>query len=410
MVYTYYDYLENYYEDYYESYYYDIYNNGSNATYNGTYPPYEYISPYKMEYITPPLFTLSVACALFSVFIVMLFSYRTYQSRRKNKITVYLSLCCEFMHLGMTVIDPISYYAWYLNYSPLWSVVTDLIWEIFWLLSKISLYSIFIYRYYLIFEATPGTTNRQKYSIFGSFTVAMVLQCAMLLLYMALYYELVELSDDHSSKRIWLTACWVFLAIDAVLIGILTYLLCYSVLKLVFRIHNMAKDSALARTTSVPSKTGSTVLYNASSTETGGDIDKSTKNEIQLSDVINHNTEKTMEHSGTGGSGENRSQSQSLSHQEQRLSKWQNTATKVAVTMIVSMASSFIYQVLFNVAHELDNRDLMWMECTWAVDAVINMLCIYLSMSFAQDHYERVCVNCCKLHQCILGCIQKIVK
>eukprot|EP01083_Nonionella_stella_P025987 71553_1 len=411
MVYTYYDYLENYYESHYEYYYEHVYwpqyygnYNGSNTTYNGTYPPspYEYHRPYKMEYITPALFTLSILCALCSIFIFLLVAYKIYRTtftKTVNRRIMYITLCSELFHLVTNVTDPLSYYSWYINYSSSAVLITDIIWETFWLLSKISLYFIFIYRYYLIFNGTPGTTTAQKYFIFGSFTVAMVIQCVLLTVFVFLHYEVIGSDDWQSTKRIWLNVSWAFLSLDVLLIGLLTYLLCYSVLKLVFRIQQMQIEAGVKghRTTTSGTTTISGNDHNSDTCATPTTSQTTPKENRQLSASQPKMSIHVASRSTDG-----------VDSQGQRLDKWKNTATKVAVTMIISMVSSFVYQLTWLLAYEKDDGNLLWMECTWCVDCVINMLCIYLSMSFAQDHYQRLCIEGCKFHQCILSCIERI--
>eukprot|EP01083_Nonionella_stella_P312657 1119068_1 len=383
--YTYYDYLENYYESHYEYYYEHVYwpqyygnYNGSNTTYNGTYPPspYTYHHPFKMEYITPPLFTLSILCALCSIFIVLLVAYKVYHTaftKRVNKRIMHITLFSEMVHLITNLADPVTFYAWYINYSYSAVLITDIIWETSWLLSKVSLYVIFIYRYYLIFKATPGTTTMQTYTIFGAFTVAMVIQCALLLMFVLLHYEVVGSKDSLSTKRMWLNACWAFLVLDILLICVLTYLLCYSVLKLVFRIQQVQLQAGV----NAPTTQMSTVISITGS----------------RNDDINDTTPKEIVTNSSKTNAKHVSQTSGVDSQRQRLDKWKNTATKVAVTMIVSMVSSFVYQLTWLLGNEFNDDNLLWMESTYCVDLVINMLCIYLSMAFAQDHYKRVCID-----------------
>eukprot|EP01083_Nonionella_stella_P020903 57981_1 len=378
MAYSYYDYLaneyESYYIEYYKNYYEYTYGNGSNTTYNGTYPPspYQYTAPYKMEYIIPSLSILLILCLLLSVYITALICYKLriqYTKRHGvSKAIMYLTLFSVLMHLCHNIMDAAAFYVRYINYSPMWFFITEVSWEVLWLLSKVSLYILFIYRYYLVFNATPGTTNAQKYTIFGSFTVAMVVQCVLMSAYVVLYHI-----QDSSKQRVWLAYCWCFLAIDAILISILTYLLSHSVLRLVLRIQKSQEESIeFARVSS---------LTPATQSGTAPEFVSQTSRPHSVVD-----------------------------QQSKRLAQWKNTATKVAVTMIVSMASSFVYQLVFIVGHEIDSKDLLFMEKTWCVDSVINMLCIYLSMAFAHHHYKRLCIDCCKLHKCMLGCIKRLCK
>eukprot|EP01083_Nonionella_stella_P010375 29563_1 len=451
MVYSYYDYLENYYESYYEYYYayqywpsYYNHSNGTNTTYNGTYPPspYEYHAPYNMDHLTPPTYTLIILCAVLSVIIALITVYKIYTAKRRNKVTTGLVLCCIFLHLAQNIIDPISYYLWYLNYDSSSTIAWEMnmIWDIIWCLAKLSLYSLFIYRYWLVFKSTPASGKREAYIVFGGFTAAMLTQCGLYIAYLIHQYVAM-------SQRIYLNVCWAFLAIDTILLCILGFLLCRSLLRLVIMIRRLnpnhkieafhiASPTVTVTKTTCPSKksdANTTDTYTAyesgfmnrnqikqSVTNDSGYLDgarqlriNSVSVDVQLSAAVvaSKTTQEPSVVAQTviSSAEQKKAHSQSNAPQEKRLNHLLHTATLIAVTTIVSMISSFVYQLVWLIAEELEHHVMLWFSYTWCVDAVINMLCVYLSMSFANKHYKWLCSGVCKLHQCILGCVQKVV-
>eukprot|EP01084_Bolivina_argentea_P182564 315136_1 len=235
MVYSYYDFLENYYESYFDSYL-----SGSNTTYNGTYPPsvYQYDAPYNMQYITTSLFSISIVCGILSEIIAILTLCKIYKWKNKNRTIIGLTIFCMVTHLIQNIMDPITYYAWYINYAPTMPIAMNLFmtWDISWVIAKLSLYILFMYRYWLIVEAS-ATSRMEKYIVLGSFMTAMLVQCALYVVY--LLYGYVIAHDSKKAQRAYLNVCWAFLAMDTLLICVLVYLLCRSVLKLVISIHTL---------------------------------------------------------------------------------------------------------------------------------------------------------------------------
>eukprot|EP01084_Bolivina_argentea_P214175 363654_1 len=286
MVYSYYDYLENYYDYYYEYVYWPNYYNGTN--YNGTYPPFSYTPPYQMSYITPPIFTVSVLCAISAIIITLLICWKIYHGKNRNKITITLTLLCAFTHLCQNIIDPITYYTWFIQFNPKINKSMYLFYDIFWCLAKISLYLLFIHRYYVILKASAGTTQTQKYTIFICFTITMTTQCVLYICYMSLRWELIEYEDKETGKRIWMNVCWSFLVIDLLLIGILGCLLAHSILKLIMFINKLDSKSSIEISIrpSYFSKIGS-----SSVSITGAS--SNVRDENKLAEIISHQKQVT---------------------------------------------------------------------------------------------------------------------
>ena len=77
-----------------------------------------------------------------------------------------------------------------------------------------------------------------------------------------------------------------------------------------------------------------------------------------------------------------------------------HTTTRIVLTCFISMTSSAIYQLVWNISMELESLELEWATNTWSIDAITNMICVYLSMGIANNYYEILCRDLCKCHQC----------
>jgi len=60
---------------------------------------------------------------------------------------------------------------------------------------------------------------------------------------------------------------------------------------------------------------------------------------------------------------------------------------------------------------ELNNYShLVWFNYTWCLDGIITIICVYLQMSIAKPLYKRLCIKCCKCHQCCFKIMQNVAK
>eukprot|EP00485_Elphidium_margaritaceum_P003664 CAMPEP_0202702894 /NCGR_PEP_ID=MMETSP1385-20130828/15818_1 /ASSEMBLY_ACC=CAM_ASM_000861 /TAXON_ID=933848 /ORGANISM="Elphidium margaritaceum" /LENGTH=476 /DNA_ID=CAMNT_0049360641 /DNA_START=16 /DNA_END=1446 /DNA_ORIENTATION=- len=445
MTYSYYDYLESYYEDYYEYYYWPMYYNHTNMTYyNGTYPPSPWEQPYPMDVFNPIFWGISLLCAVLSVVLLAFISYQIYERHaagklRSSKTTVVLIVSCLLLHTGFCILDPIAYSRWYVDYQG--SETTDSVdiaWDVFWVLSKISLYFVFGNRYYNIFKAATtmdAEGKRKKLVMFGLFLFAIALQIVLITIYILFYY-LYEDSETIDAKQFYLKACWSFLAVDVCLIAVISYLLNRSILKLVVFERAVNKMAIVTSKVDAPSHLAH-----------GGDTnDHSRNSKMEMSSVqyTSHQSSPQPTHSaddrattvsdaaangdtamstdkGVNTLSPHGSVSPKIKPQKKKTAadigsydekgkfKLLHTTTRIALTCVISIVSSLVYQLVWNIAEELEDYDVLWFTYTWSIDAVINMVCVYLSMGIANDQYKMVCVDLCHCHQCCLRVVMRAV-
>ena len=120
-----------------------------------------------------------------------------------------------------------------------------------------------------------------------------------------------------------------------------------------------------------------------------------------IPDMISLETEKKMEK-------KNKKRKHKKSEEQTFLI---HLTTRIALTCILSMVSSCIAQIIWLIADEIgySGIDMLWAYYLHPTDSVINIFCVYFSMAFAKNHYQRICHDICRLHQCFLCCIMKIV-
>ena len=248
MTYSYYDYAEKYWEDYYD-YYYEYYYwpyyygnyNGSNTTwYNGTYPPskYAYSPPYNIDVINPLLFSLSVICAALSLCVAFMFFYQMCATKKLTDIiSIIITSFCILCHLSFNISDLFSYYIWMFNWDWIIYDRSLIAYDTCWFLSKISLYAVFIHRYYLIVDASMTSLNNKivKYIVFGAFIFVMFIQISLNIAFLLKKHHFHEKTWEDT-QRIYLNISWAYLSIDLLLISLLGILILRTILELVVAI------------------------------------------------------------------------------------------------------------------------------------------------------------------------------
>eukprot|EP01083_Nonionella_stella_P022347 61837_1 len=439
-IYTYYDYLENYYDNYYEyyywPYYYGVYN-GSNSTYNGTYPPSPYKPPWDMKLFNPIMFSIAVICCILSVAILLFALYKLYHFRKINrfktsKTTIALTIACLTIHTLQNTLDPISFVAWYLAFD-VDGIHSELYmaWDVVWCLSKVSLYLVFMWRYFAIFQAASmmrrGSKVR-KYIMFGLFMAAIVIQMVLILMYMLFYYE--ELTGAFGdSDRTYLDVTWAFLVGDILLIAVLGYLLTRSIFKLIVQVdanrNSVIFGAGSLDHGSIDVKSGTDPTERSEPSGNASKMEKdlagymqSTSMHPSAASVSDVNDRATVMSSSSPSvtetvSKDEKETKKKVKKKKKSRSKKQEelifTTTRLVVTCVISLTSSVVYQLIWLLAEELEHRDLWLISYTWTIDAVINMFCVYLSMGMAQKEYQLLCVNGCKCHRCALCCIYRLI-
>ena len=125
MVYTYYDYLENYYDE--------VYNGSYDSTYH---PPSAWKQPFPMDIFNPIFWGLQILCAILSFCLLSMVIFRIYSNRKQEKksLGTFLPLFTLTMHSVLIIFSPFNYYTWYIQYNPdstinMW---LDEIWDLIW--------------------------------------------------------------------------------------------------------------------------------------------------------------------------------------------------------------------------------------------------------------------------------------
>eukprot|EP01084_Bolivina_argentea_P240840 404471_1 len=394
MIYSYYDYLENHYDSYYEYTYWPQYygvitisnqsyicsntnstpwnytmtNSPTNSKvingtlcqiFNNTYPPYVYKHPHNTDYITPPLFALTLICAALAILITIIFCRKLYsvcqsKKERQQKIVVMLITSISMIsHLCVAILDPTMYFFWWINYSRQNAIQSEIAWELCWLITKLSLYSVYIYRYYKIFIGANYASKLETFIIFGAFVGVMLVQTILFIIYIWYYVDYLS-SWENPSRRTYLNMAWAFLFIDFFLVFIISFSLNRTVLKVVIKSQKFIPTD---NETDVGPQT----------------VEQKRKLSLRKNDLM-------------------------------------NAATKIALICMISMLSSFCVQFVWLIQEETNNALLYWISyMLWCSDNVVNMFCIYLLLCVAKTHYEMLCKQICKLHQCCLFCMVKVI-
>lgn len=445
---NYYEYWEQYYEEYYDYYYEYIYwpkyygvfnisnsswcdgytyNNISNTTdtvfnqtddisqlynvtlnnkswciwpHHGTFPPSPYEYPWKSKYdldlINPIILTVSAICIAFAFLIFGLFVYQTVKvfrynpKQRPDTLTIVLVTLCMIFHIIYCILDIISYYTYFVDYNYQSGIYINsaTAWEIFWSLSKISLYSVFAYRYLMIAQKAvyKGNKNR-KFIDYFCIVSAMIIQMILCTLFIIVYFRSLE-NEAHHHKlfKVYILLCWFILVIDCILVALLGYFIMQVIIKLIVQIEyaEMMAETAQISQNDDDTRSGSASRQSSQSPD-----------QTQVVRVVSTPNSKPKR--------------KKRKHSDKQMNLIYAT-TRIAVTCSISLTSSFVTQMIYSIAQQSGNDDLYWLTYTWSIDAVINMLCIYFSMAYAKDDYKKCCHDICKFHQCFMCCIIRIVE
>ena len=295
---------------------------------------------------------------------------------RYDKKIIYLTILCLIFHLLTNMIHPICYFFAHISQNPRYTFISYLLWDMFWSISKMSLYAVFTYRLYMAFKDT--IFEYSKYTIFIPLGLAWLLQTILLISYFILFYTLsIPTQYEHIFIII---SCTIFAFLDFVLCAVILYLFTNGIVKLVINMKQRSLDYASqilsARKDEAYFMSPVPVTPNADD-EADEDEEKSEKQVIvqkkaKKMDVYEWNI-----------------------HQHELL----KTATHLTLLGVIAMLSSFVYQVLWLVRFSIDYHRFYYLTNTWSIDIIINIICLYLSMAIARDVYHFICVKCCKLHQ-----------
>lgn len=286
--------------------------------------------------------------------------------KKIDKYAIWFTLSCITLHFILSILDPLLFYYHEIDYetNQAGAEIIYKIWYTVWCCCRINIYIVYIYRLHIIFKGSTFQHSKCLYIIlgfgsivsFGSMVWAMVMTDTLHL-------------DESSPAQFLLImlAELIFLIMDVLIIVSLLLLFVSPFLKLVR-------------------------LINQNENEFGSD------HEIEQPE--------SPPRTPTG-----RSKKVSISQMSNiKQMKLLQTATKIALLVIVSLISSFMYQILWvwSLSIHHSNAILYAWQYTWGCDNVTNIVCLYLSYSFAQHHYTFLCVNCMKLDSCFLCCIKRI--
>eukprot|EP01083_Nonionella_stella_P177386 623301_1 len=447
MAYSYYDYLLNYYHEYYDNYYdnyywpryYGIFNisddswcdptttttnppSHSNATntsvllqstipctprYDGTFPPNPF--PYQkwwydgVDTIGIVFTTLDVIWSLMAILIVAIFFYKLRKSTktkgqtRPDTMTIFLSTSCLLSHLVYnTIALPYNYY-YFFAFDDVMVNRMDMVWETFWVLSKIFIYSLYAYRYYKLHRASlysHDTTAKAMKIRFALIGLCIFVQIALEIMYGIFYFDSSTTGYEDpryaAKQRMYLNAAWCVMAIDFVLVSLLGYLIMGTILQLAVAM-NDPLNQTMARNTAEPTQTGDTEMAPSM---------LGTQTETQQPKMPDKTTLEVKLRSQS----EDRSKTKRSSRQNNLI----EITTRIALCCMISLISSLFIQFVWIIMEETENWGLLFFSYWWGLDAMVNMLCVYFSMAFAKEHYMKVCGDCLKCHKCCLWCVVKL--
>eukprot|EP01083_Nonionella_stella_P082402 227436_1 len=379
MSYSYFDYLENQYEE-------ARYEHYATLGWNGTYPPSQFVQPLDMDVINPPFFTFTVAMAILSILITIFVCHKLRSSHAtecRDKIAMALTLICLILHLGENLASPAAFYYKYMSYHKEAAYWTLLIWDAFWCLTRISIYSVFIYRFYLVWQSLEILhlqTSKHKPTLFIFFAFILITQFTFWFFWMILFFGLVTFDDLESVTFNFMRIYWIFLALDICFIALLGFLLIKSIIILIKDVMIHAPFTTLS--TMMDPSTASTNAIESTTTNTSPTDESATLSSARVKHVQDVQIGQSLI----------------------------NLATKIGLLLCVSMLSSSLYQFLWMISYEIEDMKLYLVSFTWSLDGVINMLCMYLSMDVASHDYTRLCVHFCKCHKLALRCIKRMVK
>lgn len=309
-----------------------------------------------------------------------------------DKISLHLTIWCIFFHLLTNLVHPICYFFDYISPDQSYSFLSYLLWDIFWSISKMLLYAVFMYRLYMAFKDTIFEYN--KMTVFLPLILSWILQCVLIAAYFVVFYNIFINHNIEEFDQLWIIiGCAMFALLDFVLCAVILYLFTNGIVKLVISMKQRSLDYA-SRVMSVQ-KNESFVI------EDGPEYDSNDEKTDFLYDDTDKDDAKGRVNRGSKWDNINIEWN---CHQHELL----KTATHLTLLGVVAMFSSFIYQILWLIRFSVNYHGLYYLTNTWSIDIIINIICLFLSMAIAHKHYHLICVKCCKLHQLCFICVEKI--
>ena len=270
----------------------------------------------------------------------------------------------------MGILEPLIIYYHEIEYKFTASTIVYRFWLIVWALARINLYVVYIYRLHSIFKKSTFKRSKCVYIV-----IAVGCAISMASMVFVMIWQDNSFLDGASDQDFILTMIseLVFLVMDIVIIISLMILFISPFMELVRMANQHHQDEM--EITDIETETAATPVTPSTNSKKSFSLRKVSMSEMG----------------------------------EIKQLKLLQTTTKIALLVLVSLFSSFLYQFIWviSLSSEHGNDFFYTFPYTWGVDDAVNIICLYFSYNFAQRNYERVCMDCIRLHSCFLFCIAR---
>ena len=161
------------------------------------------------------IFTCLLGISIAAYALYRIFYKNASELKNVDKLTIDTAVSCIILHAITVIIDPIGYYFWARN-EELAANITWLIWDVFWTLSKLNLYFIYIYRCYITFKATKYAHSPMK--VYVPLGIAWCLQLLNMIIFMLHELDDIDAISDEdnplSSDKVVVITSSVYLVLD----------------------------------------------------------------------------------------------------------------------------------------------------------------------------------------------------
>ena len=163
--------------------------------------------------------------------------------KRVDKLTVDTAVSCIILHAITVLLDPIGYWFWASN-NELVANIIWLIWDIFWTLSKLNLYFVYIYRCYITFKDTKYAYSPQK--VYIPLAIAWFLQLINMIIFMLHELDDIDAIPDPDNPladdRIVTIAASIYLVLDLFIMLAIVFLFVNPIVKLMGDLRDKSKE------------------------------------------------------------------------------------------------------------------------------------------------------------------------
>eukprot|EP01083_Nonionella_stella_P120685 361852_1 len=334
------------------------------------------------------LLILSTIMLLLSIIVVIMSIQVSVTIKKIHRTTAILILFCTLSYLGINFTDSLGFLFWSPDFfndangsTTDQSNNTYMMYTVFWALAKLSLYLVYLYRLYSVYNGTKYAFGRIIYIVVA---VLWCVQCCLLIGWLYLYNIIWICCEDAATEfwgddgvevyATWNNLCWLMLSMDLILTVLIMSLFLVS-MKRVFNTLKLMEAQA-----------------------------------AQM-----HNAETANTETRTEGLAPTKTDSNS------RLKHLLDSTTKLMLLGAISLVSSIVYQLIFAISltewfgyseKGTDVHIALWYTSyTWSLDNFINIICLYLTLPSPITHkyYEKWCESGFKCHPCCLQRVKSIV-